>query len=151
MPRPLSGLGRHARHALLCALALQCSAAHAACPPLADDGIAVRKGEMTLAWRPFLAGDTPIPGNRIPLAKHFSLDVQLCGPAGVSPAQLTRADATMPAHRHGMNYRPVIKALGNGRFRVDGMMFHMAGGWQLAFEVLSGKEILRLSHDVQVD
>jgi hypothetical protein len=57
----------------------------------------------------------------------------------------------MPAHKHGMNYRPTIKPLGDGRFRIDGMMFHMAGQWQLAFEVQAGKEITRLTHDVQAD
>ncbi len=85
------------------------------------------------------------------MAKHFALAVQLCDKGGTSTAQLTKADASMPAHRHGMNYKPVIKAQGNGRFRVEGMMFHMAGQWQLAFEVQSGKETLRLYHDVQVD
>ena len=86
-----------------------------------------------------------------PVGQHFSLQLQVCTDPGTTLPTEVRVDADMPAHRHGMNYKPVIKAQGNGRFRVDGMMFHMAGQWQLAFEVQSGKETLRLYHDVQVD
>lgn len=85
------------------------------------------------------------------MAKHFALEVQVCDKAGVSAAHLQKVDATMPEHRHGMNYRPRITPLGDGRFRVEGMMFHMAGHWQLVFEVQAGKEAARLSDDVQID
>ncbi len=138
---------------MLIALALVATAgvANAACPPNDDDGTVIRKGDLLLAFKPLLKADYPSKAQRIPMAKHFALDVQLCDKGGVSGAQLTKADASMPAHKHGMNYRPTIKPLGDGRFRVDGMMFHMAGQWQLAFEVRAGKEIIRLTHDVQAD
>lgn len=123
---------------------------NAACPPTAADGTTITRGDVVLAWRALLP-DGALKNGRIPMARHFALDVQLCDRGGVSVAQLTKADASMPAHKHGMNYRPTIKPLGNGRFRVDGMMFHMAGQWQLAFEVKAGKEIIRLTHDVQAD
>ncbi|MBI5109262.1 MAG: hypothetical protein HZA62_10995 [Rhodocyclales bacterium] len=144
---------RRWRHAeiLFWLLALASPGALAGCPAGTDDGILIRQGELTLAWRPLLAADRPAPSNRIPMAKHFVLDVQLCDKDGISAAQLIKADASMPAHRHGMNYKPVIKPQGNARFRVEGMMFHMAGQWRLAFEVQSGKETLRLNHDVQAD
>jgi hypothetical protein len=121
--------------------------ANAACPPGDADGAVLRQGERTLAYQTMLAGK---PG-RIPMAKHFTLDVQLCDKTGVSAALLKNADATMPEHKHGMNYRPVITPLGSGRFRVEGMMFHMAGHWQLSFEVQAGKEVTRFTHDVQID
>ncbi len=138
---------------MLIALALVATAgvANAACPPNDDDGTVIRKGDLLLAVKPLLKADYPSKAQRIPMAKHFALDVQLCDKGGVSGAQLTKADASMPAHKHGMNYRPTIKPLGDGRFRVDGMMFHMAGQWQLAFEVQAGKEVIRLTHDVQAD
>ncbi len=149
-PQPRSRRWHHGA-ILHCVLTLASAGTFASCPTGVDDGIPIRQGELTLAWRPLLTGDKPAPANRIPMAKHFALAVQLCDKGGTSTAQLTKADASMPAHRHGMNYKPVIKAQGNGRFRVEGMMFHMAGQWQLAFEVQSGKETLRLYHDVQVD
>ena len=131
----------------LCALALSAitSGAQAACPPDAADGAVLKAGELVLAYRP--AGKA----SRIPMAKHFALEVQLCDGGGTSSARLNKTDATMPEHRHGMNYRPVITPLGSGRFRIEGMMFHMAGHWQLVFEVQAGKELTRLTHDVQID
>lgn len=129
------------------ALGVITSSAQAACPPGADDGAVLKAGELVLAYRPVLAGKT----SRIPMAKHFALEVQLCDKAGISVARLQKADATMPEHRHGMNYRPRITPLGDGRFRVEGMMFHMAGHWQLVFEVQAGKEATRLTDDVQID
>ena len=130
---------------------LAAAVANAACPPVESDGSTIRKGDLALAWRPLLTGEKAPKSGRIPMAKHFALEVQLCDKDAVSSGQLQKADATMPAHRHGMNYRPVIKPLGAGRFRVEGMMFHMAGQWELAFEVKSGNETLRLAQEVQAD
>jgi cytochrome c peroxidase len=41
----------------------------------------------------------------------------------------------MPEHRHGMNYAPEVKPLGPGRWRAEGLMFHMPGKWEFVFEV----------------
>jgi hypothetical protein len=127
------------------ALGLMTTGLHAACPPDATDGAVIRNGDLLLAYR--LSEKT----SRIPMAKHFALEVQLCNKDGVSAARLLKTDATMPEHRHGMNYRPAITPMGAGRFRVEGMMFHMAGHWELAFEVQTGKELVRLTHDVQIE
>ena len=35
--------------------------------------------------------------------------------------------ARMPEHRHGMNYRPSLTPQGPGRWRADGLLWHMAG------------------------
>jgi hypothetical protein len=125
--------------------------ANAACPPEDSDGTVIRKGDLVLAYRPLLKSDPGPKAHRIPMAKHFALEVQLCDKSAVSAARLQKADATMPDHRHGMNYRPVITPLGAGRFRVEGMMFHMAGRWELAFEAQAGNEVTRFTHDVQID
>jgi len=42
-----------------------------------------------------------------------------------------------------MNYRPSVKALGNGRHTADGLMFHMPGRWRLLFSVGDGAPITR--------
>ena len=120
-------------------------AVHAACPPHEADGAVIRKGELLLAYRQASGA------GHLPMAQHFVLEVQLCDQDRVSAARLQKVDATMPEHRHGMNYRPAITPLGGGRFRVEGMMLHMAGHWQLSFEVLAGKQNLQLTHDVQID
>ena len=126
-------------------LSIMMGTASAACPPTEADGSVIRKDGLLLAYQPL--GKT----GRIPMAKHFALEVQLCDKNGISAARLQKVDATMPEHRHGMNYRPVVAPLGGGRFRVEGMMFHMAGRWELAFEVQSGKETTRFTHDMQIE
>jgi hypothetical protein len=111
--------------------------ANAACPPEDSDGTVIRKGDLVLAYRPLLTSAPGPKARRIPMAKHFTLEVQLCNKGDVSGAQLQKADASMPAHKHGMNYRPTITPLG--------------GQWELAFEVLSGQELTRLTDDIQAD
>jgi len=126
--RRLAALG-----ALLPGLAL------ADCPPAAADGRLLQQGPVQLAWSALRAAEPPIV-----VGEHFSLLVQVC-PADVA---LTRVDATMPEHRHGMNYRPELQALGGGRWRVKGLMFHMAGRWELVFEVAAGSTTTRLADDM---
>jgi hypothetical protein len=72
---------------------------------------------------------------KIVVGRHFAIDVVVCPKAGVAPPEQVIVDAHMPEHRHGMNYKPSIKALGGGRFRADGMMFHMPGRWEFRFEI----------------
>jgi hypothetical protein len=80
------------------------------------------------------------------VGEHFALDFVVC------PApQAVRVDATMPEHRHGMNYRPTVTAQGGGRFRAEGLMFHMAGRWELVFEVRAGGATERLSQSLRLE
>jgi hypothetical protein len=57
----------------------------------------------------------------------------------------------MPGHGHGMSTRARIEPLGDGRFVVRGLLLHMAGQWELAFDVAKGrmheKAIVRFSLD----
>jgi hypothetical protein len=79
--------------------------------------------------------------------RHFTLTIQACG----VPEEATLAvDALMPAHRHGMNYRPAITRLGPGRWRADGLLLHMPGRWEFRFEIRSGDRSERLAHALDV-
>jgi hypothetical protein len=110
----------------------------AACPPVAADGKPLASGPLRMAWR--VVGPAP----DIVVGRHFEVELQLC-PAD---ARLTRVDASMPAHRHGMNYRPSVVNLGEGRYRAEGLMFHMAGDWELRFDVEVAGQRLSLSDGV---
>jgi len=80
------------------------------------------------------------------VGEHFALEFAVC------PApQAVRVDATMPEHRHGMNYRPTITAQGGGRYRAEGLMFHMAGRWELVFEVRTGGATERLAQSLRLE
>ncbi len=123
----------------LAAAALSCvlaAPALAACPPAAADGKLLGAGGVQVAWR--------VDGAPIANGQHFALLLQVC-PAD---ARLLKVDAGMPEHRHGMNYRPSLKALGDGRWRADGLMFHMAGRWELVFDVEAAARRERLVDSV---
>jgi hypothetical protein len=101
-------------------------------------GLVVFSSHYMVAFRPEPA--------RIEVGEPFSLLMNVCT-KNDKPAELVAVDAQMPEHRHGMNYRPTVMALGNGRYRVDGLIFHMPGRWELAIDVRAGEESERLSHE----
>ncbi len=80
----------------------------------------------------------------IETGKHFSLDFAVCPLGAASPPDAVRVDAVMPEHRHGMNYRPVVMAKGDGIYRADGLMLHMPGRWEIRFDVVSAAGPQRL-------
>ncbi len=108
-----------------------------ACTPDFKDAQTVESARYVLAWR-----TQPAP---IVVGRHFSFDLVVCPKAGAPLPQSLRIDAQMPEHRHGMNYKPSISRVGNepGRFRADGLMFHMPGRWELAFDLGGGERLTR--------
>ena len=125
-----------ARVGLSTALSAFAAAAAAACPLPAP---ALQQGAVQAAWK--------VDGGPIAVGRHFAIEVQIC-PAS---ARLARVDATMPEHRHGMNYRPGVEPLGAGRWRAEGLMFHMPGRWELRLDVQAagGTESLRETIQLQ--
>ena len=85
----------------------------------------------------------------VPIGAEFSVDALLCA-KGEAKAQAIGFDAWMPAHRHGMNSRPSVASLGDGRWRAEGFLFHMPGRWQFAFDVDTAAGRERLTRDVVV-
>jgi hypothetical protein len=75
------------------------------------------------------APDPPIVG------QHFGIDFALCPTGDAALPDEVRVDASMPEHKHGMNYKPSVTALAPGRYRAEGLMFHMPGRWELVFEL----------------
>jgi len=84
---------------------------------------------------------------RIEVGEPFALLFNVCTKNG-NPAELVAVEATMPEHKHGMNYRPTIVAAGDGRYRAEGMVFHMPGRWEVAMDVRAGEESERLTHEI---
>jgi hypothetical protein len=84
----------------------------------------------------------------IEIGQHFSVDAVVCAQA--APSAL-RVDAQMPAHRHGMNYRARVAPQGDGRYRAEGLLFHMPGKWQLVFDVERPGRTERLTADLVVE
>jgi sugar lactone lactonase YvrE len=91
----------------------------------------------------------------IPLGALFDLEVGLregCGAGGrpVEGATL-RVEAVMPGHGHGMNTHPRSAPLGEGRFLVSGMRFHMPGEWEVHFDLIRDAVLERAQAMVAVD
>jgi hypothetical protein len=108
-----------------------------ACEPPAEAGMRRVEGK-----RYVLALPAAVP----PLNAPFSVAFALCARDG-APVPAPRIDAWMPAHRHGMNYRPSVAATAPGRFRADGLLFHMPGRWEFRVDV--GGERLAATVDLE--
>jgi cytochrome c peroxidase len=109
-----------------------------ACVP-ALDGTRLESPRFALAYRT----------TEVEVAKHFSVEIAVCAKTAAAPESL-KVDAHMPEHRHGMNYSPEVKALGPGRWRAEGLMFHMPGKWEFVFEVRAAGNSDRLTSELRL-
>jgi hypothetical protein len=122
---------------LSCAAALVLSMAAQACelPP----GTRLESATLKVSYR-------SVPA-KIAVGEHFVLEVAACPKSAAALPEGVKLDARMPEHRHGMNYRPSLKALGAGRYRSEGWLFHMPGHWEFVFDF--GAE--RLTHSIRIE
>ena len=84
------------------------------------------------------------------IGSFFAVEVGACAKAGHPAPESLKVDAHMPEHRHGMNYAPTLETVGRGRWRAQGLMLHMAGKWELVFEVRARGASDRLSATYQL-
>jgi hypothetical protein len=90
----------------------------------------------------------PIPVNQI-----FSMEVGVFRDARLTrPASAVRvhADADMPEHGHGMTLAPRVARIGDGTFRVEGMLMHMPGAWEIYIDVEDDGRTSRATFPVEV-
>ena len=99
---------------------------------LTDGFVVSNSGRYVVEYR---THPSPIPVNDM-----FTMTVTVREPLKRLPARhiKLRVDAGMSEHNHGMNTMPVVERLANGQFTVRGMLFHMAGKWELAFSIKRG-------------
>ena len=75
---------------------------------------------------------TPVVINRM---HSWIIEIRSTAGAYISDATIT-VSGGMPAHDHGLATQPrVTQALGNGRYLLEGLRFHMQGAWQLQLEI----------------
>jgi len=129
------------RH-LLCAVLLAAGA-----PALACD--APDAGYVRLESAQFVVWMATRPA-AVPIGTEFAVDALLCAKSAAR-ADAVRFDAWMPAHRHGMNARPSVQALGGGRWRAEGFLFHMPGRWQFTVDIDTPHGRERLTRDLDLD
>lgn len=130
--------------ALVASIATLVGGATQACEvPILEGARQLNGPGSSLVWR-FVPAEPKI-------GEFFALEFGGCAQGAPFAAETMRIDATMPAHRHGMNFRPTIVAIGPGLYRAEGMMFHMPGTWQLSFEQRSAAGATRLTSDIVVE
>ena len=91
----------------------------------------------------------------IPLNQPFELDVIVTSEGAPPESDVSwtlRVEGWMPGHGHGMLRQPEVDELGDGRYRVRGMLFHMPGLWELRVLVIETRieEDYRIVEDDKV-
>lgn len=89
-----------------------------------------RAGKYLVCWRS-LTGS-------VPRNEDFELEAWVLRDGQPAQEAHLTVSAWMPDHGHGMLRQPRAEARADGSFRVEGMLLHMRGHWQLFFEVLEG-------------
>lgn len=113
-------------------------------PALAGEAAGVlRSASRVVAYR-------TEPG-RIAVGEPVAIEVSVCAVGEARPVESLAVDADMPAHRHGMNYRPSVVALDGARYRAEGLLFHMPGLWRLIIELRAGDGVERLTGELVVE
>jgi hypothetical protein len=80
----------------------------------------------------------PIEINKI---HAWVLSVRTSSGAPVTTAEISVLGG-MPLHDHGMPTRPrVTEYLGEGRYRLEGMRFHMNGRWEVSVTVKADSKV----------
>lgn len=98
----------------------------------------------------YVPSPDPIPLNEI---FDLDLDIRPLREGVPSPEELTvNVHGDMPVHNHGMNTQAIVTPMGDGAYRVEGMLFHMAGHWRILVDLVRGDGRLEVAaFDVVVD
>jgi cytochrome c peroxidase len=100
-----------------------CASAQACKPAL--DGTTLESKRYVLSFR----------SDKVAVGSHFNIEISVRKKNGSPEVESLSVNASMPEHGHGMNYAPTVKKTGPGRWRAEGLMFHMQGKWELVFEL----------------
>lgn len=113
------------------------------CPPVLPESRTAQSQRFGIAFR----SEPAQPQVGAP----FALEIAVCAKDGAALPDALKVDAHMPAHRHGMNYAPTLRPLAPGRYRAEGMLFHMPGRWELLFDLTAGgtRERLAVAQEIE--
>lgn len=86
--------------------------------------------------------------NEIKVGKTFELDIIIC--EGADGLAVSKADARMPRHGHGMNYAAKVERLNTDTFHAGPFLFHMPGLWEFALTVKSPSGTNVLTQEIEI-
>lgn len=90
----------------------------------------------------------------VPLNQPFDLLVGVsrgCSAGAPAEGVELRVDGWMPEHRHGMTTQPRVTPVAPGRWRVEGALLHMAGLWELHFDLWRDTLIERAQWELEIE
>lgn len=85
----------------------------------------------------------------VPLNAPFDAQIQICSQSDTFPSGIM-VDATMPAHKHGMNYKANVKRINDHQYVVENLLFHMLGIWRLEVTAYKSNQPYRFTRDVKL-
>jgi len=89
---------------------------------------------------------------KVPLRDPFSMEVKVTDTLTSQPSEARlQVDAGMPHHHHGMNVLPRVTGTGPGQWKVENMMFHMPGYWEIMFDLTEGGRLERAQTEVELE
>lgn len=92
------------------------------------------------------------PDGMPPLRDPFTVTVSVRRAADGAPfLGDLQVDAAMPHHGHGMNVSPKVIRVAPGSYRVEGMLFHMPGYWELYFDAVDAGRLERTQGTVTIE
>lgn len=98
-------------------------------------------GNYTVRWRM-----TP---SKVPLRDPFGMDVRVLDKHTGQPSEaVLSVSAMMPHHGHGMNVAPSVTRGADATYRVENMLFHMPGYWEIYFDLTAGGRLERAQSEV---
>lgn len=118
------------------------SAATLACATKLEGAQSIESPRHTLAYR-----TTPA---KLAVGKPFAVELVVCPKDPQARITSIEVDARMPEHRHGMNYTATVKPQADGRYRAEGLMFHMPGRWEFMFDIRDAQGVEHLTHDTTI-
>ena len=91
-----------------------------------------------------------LDADEIVLGKPFSFQLRLCTDEEVKPDRVV-ANATMPAHKHGMNYTPtVVFDKDTNSYKAEDFVFHMPGEWEISLSMYTGETASHYTRTVTI-
>ncbi|HVP73724.1 MAG TPA: hypothetical protein VMS30_08300 [Phycisphaerales bacterium] len=87
-----------------------------------------------------------------PMNEPFRITVEIIALDGPQPDEVVLSvDAAMPEHGHGMNVEPTVRPLPHNSFAIDNMLFHMAGRWEIYFDITRGGITSRAQDEITLE
>ena len=82
-----------------------------------------------------------VKAKAISISKLFCIRVMVPGAneAWLKGLRVSKFDALMPGHHHGMITRPKITAKNSGEYLIEGVKLHMAGDWSVELKLEHGQ------------